>query len=85
MLATNLTVIANRDCPHCVQALDMLTERAWAEGVPISAADLSHHPELAATWNAETSPYLIFDGPGGFHTFAGIPDAAQFHALASPP
>ena len=83
---TALTVLANSECPHCVQAVDLLTDLAVHEGIPIAAIDVAHHPEQAARWDAESSPFLVFAAPGRADaTYAGMPDAEAFHRLAAPP
>lgn len=78
-----VTVLANPRCPHCVQAVDRLTDWALEEGLPIAGLDLAAHPEAAAWCEAATSPILVFEGDRTV-VRAGMVDHATFHRLAHP-
>ena len=61
-----IEVLANPDCPHCLHALDDVTEAAAQRGVPVAGIDLRHHAEVADGF--ERSPLFrvgdrVFQGP----------------------
>lgn len=80
--ATAVTLLANSRCPHCVQAVDRMTEWAIEEGVAVAAVDLWAHPEAAGWFEAETSPVVVLEG-GRPQVHLGMPDHAAFHRLVA--
>lgn len=75
-----VTILANADCPHCVQATDTLTDWCWDAGLPVAGVDVRHHPEEAERWRVEHSPALVVeaDRDRPARVFAGIPTHAEF-------
>lgn len=68
-------VVCNPDCAHCVHALDVVTQLALDQGVPIAGVDARAHPERAGAW--EHSPLVVV----GARAFAGVPTPDEFAAL----
>lgn len=80
--ASGLTILANSHCPHCVQAVEHLTDWATEEGIPVAGVDLWAHPEAAEWVDAESSPILVFDAPED-RVFVGLPSHEEFHQLVA--
>ena len=76
-----VTILANADCPHCVQATDRLTEWCCEAGVPVAGLDLARHPEAALRRDVEHSPAIVYEAPEGTRIFAGFPSHEQFERL----
>lgn len=79
---TTLFVLANPDCPHCVHAMDTMTDWAVEEHIPVAGVDVRHHPQIEDAWALESSPVLVFRGTHGEHVHVGMPDRASFTELA---
>lgn len=79
--ARSVTLLANPDCPHCVQAVDRLTEWAIEEGLPVAGVDLRHHPEAGGWFETEASPVVVFDAPDD-RVLVGMPTHQAFHDAA---
>ena len=73
-----VTILANAECPHCVQATDTLTQWCCEEGLPVAGVDVAHHPEIAQRWDLEHSPAVIYDTGRGARVFPGFPSHAEF-------
>lgn len=70
-----IEVLANPDCPHCLHALDDVTEAAARGGVPVAGIDLRRHAEVAEGF--EHSPLFRVGG----RVFQGPLDAELLRAL----
>ena len=78
----SVTILANPDCPHCVQAVDHLTDWAMEVGLPICAVDLKKHPEVAEAWDCEHSPLVVFQRRDGEDAAPGPLTHQEFLRLA---
>lgn len=78
--AIGLTILANSHCPHCVQAVDHLTDWAVEEGIRVAGLDLWQHPEAGDWLEAEHSPLLVFEAPTD-RVYVGMPTHAEFVRL----
>lgn len=80
-----VTILANPECPHCVQATDTMTTWCEEAGLPVAGVDIAHHPEVAQRWKLEHSPALLIDrGDGRTSVFPGFPTHEEFLAWARP-
>lgn len=79
--ATSLLVVANRHCPHCLHALDTVTDWAAQIGLPVAAVDAEAHPELCERHAVETSPLLLFEERGHELARPGMPTHEEFLQL----
>lgn len=78
-----VTILANAECPHCVQATETLTGWCCAEGIPVAGLDVRRHPEAAEAWRVEHSPALLLEADHEpTRVFAGLPTHAEFLAFA---
>lgn len=78
-----VTILANSDCPHCVQATDTLTGWCCDAGLPVAGIDLLRHPEAATERNVEHSPSVLYQSPTGPRIYAGFPTHAEFERLTA--
>ena len=88
-----VTVLTNSHCPHCVLALEYLTDWAEEAHVPIAGVDIWSHPEAASWTGAAGSPIVVFEhalATGAFRmedpegedvVFVGIPSHEDFQRL----
>lgn len=57
-----IEVLANPECPHCLHALDEMTDAGVRAGVPVAGVDLRRHPEIAVRMGFEHSPLYRIGG-----------------------
>ena len=79
--ARGVILLCNPDCPHCVQAVDRMTEWAIEEGIAVAGLDLRQHPEAGGWLEAEASPIAVFDAPEE-RVLVGVPTHEAFHRAA---
>ena len=81
---TRLTILVNAHCPHCLQAVDHLTDWCVESGIPVAGLDLWTHPEVAGGLASEHSPTLVFAGAAGQaeRVHVGMPTHEEFLRLA---
>jgi glutaredoxin len=73
-----VTVLVNRNCGHCVRAIETVQRLANRNGSPVAAVDLTAHGELARRLHLKHSPAVLF---GDTLAYPGIPDQETFTAL----
>lgn len=79
-----LTILANADCPHCVQATDTLTDWCCEAGIPVAGLDIAHHEDVAQKLHVEHSPSVLYRVAGRERMFAGFPTHEEFLRFTRP-
>ncbi len=73
-----VTVLVNRNCGHCLRAIEQVEKLAQRTGTTVAATDITAHPEVCQALRLKKSPALLFeDGIA----FPGVPDGPTFEAL----
>lgn len=73
-----VTVLVNRDCGHCLRAIEQVEDLARRTGASVAATDITVHPEVCKGLQIKRSPAVLFeDGVA----YPGVPDAPTFEAL----
>lgn len=73
-----VTILANADCPHCVQATDTVTDWCCEAGLTVAGLDVAHHPEVAQMLHVEHSPAVVYRVGANERVFPGFPTHAEF-------
>lgn len=77
-----VTVLVNRNCGHCLRAIEQVEKLAQRSGNTVAATDITAHPEVCEALRIKKSPAVLFeDGVA----YAGVPDGPTFEALAHVP
>ncbi len=77
-----VTVLVNRDCGHCLRAVEQVERLAMETGASVAAMDITAHPETAARLQLKSSPAVLFENGVAY---AGVPTGDQFDHLAYAP